>query len=434
MNLLRLITNIHGSKLISYVEVLTSVEKILVMLSKLAESADYIKSYILLLLEKILNFKTFILNIIKIHITFYFKEDRLSLVKNWLINHSLIFKTKNMYTNINEDKFITYRKTKNIQELLIIEPQVRGIIHIKNTKVEYILNKDSISLFHINRTILNDVLKDLIDYLDNKIPTGNEKYKPKIFKYKIETIDNNKEYSWELENTIFEDIKIFFKKEDKERLLIPFENFYNNKELYNQIGLCYKIVSCFLGKPGMGKTTVVKYLAQKYSKDIYVFSDLSMPVEVFLSLYKNIPQNSIILFDDFDKITTYLYTYVTPILNILDGVLTKHGSAIIFCLNNGSFLERNFPTITRVGRIDNYQDFNTFDQCIAEEVVREIYTSYTENEIKEYIYLISKEKKVPQISELKNRCLMASGKLYKAIKILNEKLKCEELEEENLEE
>jgi hypothetical protein len=412
----------HNYRLLTCVDVLTSIERILTTLSKFILGANQIKLTILDLLEKILNFKTFLLNIIKKKNTFYFEADKLNLVKSWLINHSLEFKTTDTYSNIDKTSFVSYKKSQNIQELLVIEPKTRGVIHIKNSKVNYILGSNYISLFHINKILLNEVLKDIVDYLDCNKQIKIEKYNPKIYKYKTSSDENRKDYTWELENTIFEDVKLYFKKEDKETLLTPFENFYNNQELYNKIGLCYKLVSCFLGGPGLGKTTTVKYLAQKYSKDIYIFGDLNIPVEVFLQLYKIIPQNSIILFDDFDKLSISFTGYVTAILNILDGVLTKHGSSIIFCLNNENFLERNFPTITRIGRIDICQDFNKFDQDIYEEVIKDIYIDFTEEEFNEYINLIKEEETKPQISELKNRCLVASGNLSKAIKNLKTKM------------
>lgn len=412
----------HNYKLLTSVDVLTTIERILISLSKLILSTNQIKITILEIIERILNFKTFLLNIIKKKNTFYFESEKLNLVKSWLINHSLEFKTTNTYSNIDKLSLVSYKKSQNIQELLVIEPKSRGVIHIKNTKVNYILGNNYISLFHINKILLNEVLKDIVDFLDSNKQTKIEKYNPKIFKYKTSSDENRKDYTWELENTIFEDVKIYFKKEDKETLLTPFENFYNNQELYNKIGLCYKLVSCFLGGPGLGKTTTVKYLAQKYSKDIYVFSDLNIPVEVFLQLYKIIPQNSIILFDDFDKLSISFTGYVTAILNILDGVLTKHGSSIIFCLNNVNFLERNFPTITRIGRIDIFQDFNKFDQNIYEEIIKDIYVSFTKDELKEYIDLLQAEVPMPQISELKNRCLVASGELSKAIELLKAKM------------
>lgn len=413
---------LHNYRLVTCVDILTSVEHILSILSKFILSANQVKLTFLEILEKILNFKTFLINIIKKKNTFYFETDKVNLVKSWLINHSLEFKTTDTYSNIDKTSFVSYKKSQNIQELLVIEPKPRGVIHIKNTKINYILGNNYISLFHINKVILNEVLKDIVDFLDSNKQIKIEKYNPKIFKYKTSSDENRKDYTWELENTIFEDVKIYFKEKDRDSLLTPFENFYNNQELYSKIGLCYKLVSCFLGGPGLGKTTTVKYLAQKYSKDIYIFGDLNIPVEVFLQLYKIIPQNSIILFDDFDKLSISFAGYVTAILNILDGVLTKHGSSIIFCLNNENFLERNFPTITRIGRIDICQDFNKFDKNIYEEVIRDIYTDFTENELIEYINLIKKEESIPQISELKNRCLVASGNLSKAIEFLKNKL------------
>lgn len=438
MNSLKILSQIEkNSKILNILNLIDCFDKIVNIIIKFYQNIKGLKETLHIYKEKFFNFKTIVFNMINHKNIFYFKSYDQDTVKTWIINHALNLKTNNIFSYKDESCIMSYKQNKNIQELLITEPKTRGYIYLENTKITYILTNDNISLFHFNKIILNKVLQNLIEFINNNVDltdTNTTPYYPKIFQYKInpskknnqmsydETGENNNiiSYKWHLENTIFEDVKIFFKKNDKEKLLSPFDDFFNRPELYKKIGLSYKMVSCFSGNPGLGKTTTIKFLAKKYTKDIYIFNNLDMNTNDFLHLYRQIPTNSIILFDDFDKLPYYPTTFTNTLLNILDGVLTKHGSLIIFCLNKDNFLERKFPTITRIGRIDHFVDFNLFDPNIIEEVIREIYVTYTEEEIQEYIKLIQNEEKIPQVSELKNKCLHASGDLTKAIQILKE--------------
>lgn len=428
MEAVKILSNVSYNNLIKYIQSLKKVEKILKTIFNFMRQINYSHFYVFKILKLysnfkkyILTFKNFLLTNFKQQNTLYFNEHQKNLVKEWLIQYVFEFETSNTFTLKNENSMIKYEKTTNINSLLVTEPKSNSIIHLENTKINYVLGDTYITLYHVNKIILDNVLEKLLYFIKTNQKSEQKIYNPKIFNINSESKDNKVQYFWKLENTIYETIKIFFKDKDLEQLLTPFENFYSNHELYNDIGLPYKLVACFMGKPGLGKTTIVKYLAKKYSKDIYMFSHFSFDSSIFLKLYQAIPKDSIILFEDFDKFSHLSYTYqsyVTPLLNILDGVLTQHGTTIIFCLNDKNFLEKNFPTITRVGRIDHYQDFDLFDKDITKLVVKQIYSAYTENEVNEYIELLKEKNILLQTSELKNKCLKASRNLSTAIKLL----------------
>lgn len=417
--------DIFHSSFVLYLDLFNTCSKCISTLIGIVNDTSNLKNKLLEILNIILNIRHFVINLIKKKVVFYYNITDLDTIKTWVVKHVVKFETTNTYTIVNDTSLISYQETSNLQDILSVVPNKRGYIHMFDTKIGYVINNEYITLYHYNNAILQSALKDILSFLIKKNgDVEEEKYHPKIYKHKCNNTDINKQsYSWELENTLYENVKLFINPSDKSRLLTPFKDFYNNRELYNKIGLCYKLVSCFIGNPGLGKTTTVKYIAQKYSKNIYMFSSLDMPTEAFLELYRKIPNDSIILFDDFDKVNSYSQSLVTTILNILDGVLTKHGSVIIFCLNKQEILEKRFPTITRVGRIDNYMDFNTFTESVTIEVIEDIYFTASTEDKKYYISILSKRTNPITVSELKNICLRSSGKIENAIKFEEDLIK-----------
>lgn len=374
-------------------------------------------------IKKFLDCREFILKIIKNHITFYFKPCQIQNIKSWLLNHCMKFEQNNVYGSLNQEANEKYKKSNSTQNLLILEPKKNGIVYFNNTEFNYVLEDVSIKLFHYNKIELDNILKSIVDSL-NSLDSNNieEQYKPKIFKTVIDEKTNT--IFWEENNVIFENVKLFLSDQDKKKLLEPFETFYTKNEIYNHIGLTYKIASLFLGSPGLGKTTSVKYLAQKYKQNIYIFEKLPRNPEYFLISYSLIPDNSIILFDDFDKtLSMFNYEFITTFLNIFDGVQTKNGSVLIICLNDEKILEKKIPTITRIGRIDLKIDFDKFDkESILVSTCKEIFIDAKDNDIQEYIKLFKGIKNV-NISDLKINCLHSNCDIKKAI----EKLRCEKI-------
>lgn len=422
----------------TYAELFVSFEKVLNIIFKFFNQTDTIRLGFINIIRKIKIFKNWLFNIIKNKSVFLFNENDTTKIKEWLINHSMEFQYSNQYSNVDVTNFSIFKKTENIQDLLIIEPKIEGSIYLYNTKISYFLDNDSITLYHFNKAVLNNTVQSLANYLKEKQYNDNKQvlFTPRIFKIDNElfvnkinnitdlsscTNSSSTPNSWKFENTIYENVKLFLNEEDKKKFISCYDCFFNKPELYNKIGLCYKNVSCFSGNPGLGKTTTVKYLAQKYKRNIYIFNDLCDDAKTFLDLYNRVPSNSIILFDDFDKIKCKITPeHVVVLLNILDGVLTKFDSIVIFCLNDFSYLEKNFKTITRVGRIDVHIDFNLFKKLDTSIIIKEIYTEYTEEEI--LIYSKMLEDNDIKVSEIKNRCLKASGILSKAIRDLKESI------------
>lgn len=176
--------------------------------------------------------------------------------------------------------------------------------------------------------------------------------------------------------------------------------FKDNKELYYHLGLPYKSTFVLHGKPGSGKTSIIRSLAGEYQMNICRLSLGAMSDTQLLSAFSSLPVNSIVLMEDFDSARSTMtrsgvtnktksstdaavgeapspkaeskantisedpsslaseamadlmgsFNTLSGILNTLDGVSSLDG-VVIFMTTN--CIEKIDPAILRPGRVDH---------------------------------------------------------------------------------
>jgi ATP-dependent Zn protease len=158
-------------------------------------------------------------------------------------------------------------------------------------------------------------------------------------------------------DTIYTDNKI------KEQLKTDITNFIGNEQDYNKFGIPYKRTYLLTGIPGSGKTSIIKSICCEFG---YHLSMLSICKEFdnnsLMYAFKHIPKKTILLIEDVDCMfekrngtrDNPLITF-SSLLNILDGVLYKHGLIIVITTNHPERLDRS---IMRMGRIDIIIEMN----------------------------------------------------------------------------
>ena len=158
-------------------------------------------------------------------------------------------------------------------------------------------------------------------------------------------------------DTIYTDNKI------KEQLKNDITNFTGNEQEYNKFGIPYKRTYLLTGIPGSGKTSIIKSLCCEFG---YHLSMLSITKEFdntsLMYAFKHIPKKTILLIEDVDCMfekrnatqDNPLITF-SSLLNILDGVLYKHGLIIVITTNHPERLDRS---IMRMGRMDIIIEMN----------------------------------------------------------------------------
>jgi len=137
------------------------------------------------------------------------------------------------------------------------------------------------------------------------------------------------------------------KKSDAKISSIAQELEYDIKQITS--GNKTKTSAIFYGKPGNGKTTLVRNLAQKYGLDIHLVNfskGINNEDILTISVYTNKPV--IILFEDFDNIfhgrklqlpDTSAKCSFDSILNLLDGIFNESSNIYIFTANDLSKID-----------------------------------------------------------------------------------------------
>jgi hypothetical protein len=221
-----------------------------------------------------------------------------------------------------------------------------------------------------------------------------------FFKY-ISTVKNTSIYSY----YFLTNFKMSWKRSakirtrDESSVIIPLtdffkikndiKHFFESKEKYISLGICYKRGYMFYGKPGCGKTSFIISLANIFSLNIYIIS-LSSNIndEKLLIAISEIPEKSIVLFEDIDvifpkprnednnidnddkktKIKTSKIT-MSGFLNAIDGISSSNkGLLFIFTTN---YIDKLDDALIREGRVDFKMEFKYLNtECIRRMILK----------------------------------------------------------------
>jgi len=176
----------------------------------------------------------------------------------------------------------------------------------------------------------------------------------------------------------------------KDQITTQLDQFYAMRSWYIDNGLAHKLCTLVHGKPGCGKTSMIKALAAKYGANIYSLSlnsvtDRSLPI--FLS---NVPTGSFVLIEDFDSYSavksrtepkpdsnkvTDLFAdagglTLSGVLNSLDGVVSLDNVVIFMTTNH---IEKIDQAMLRKGRTDLIMELGYMETPEIQEYVHSAY-------------------------------------------------------------
>lgn len=179
------------------------------------------------------------------------------------------------------------------------------------------------------------------------------------------------------------------------------QDFLDSEEWYKSMGIAYTRGYLLHGKPGCGKTSVIKAISCKLQMDIYYINLSVMKNDNEVrDLFETVPVHSMIVMEDIDcmadlthhreqtpssvksQATVVLQTGPTLscLLNALDGLSPQHGRILMMTTNH---IEKLDKALIRPGRCDLIIELKMCDKDMIMQLYELFYSrTIDENEIK----------------------------------------------------
>lgn len=160
---------------------------------------------------------------------------------------------------------------------------------------------------------------------------------------------------------------VIIRQDIKDDLVRWVKRFVENKVWFTDRALPYKLTIMFKGKPGTGKTSLVKAIASHFDRTIHLMDLSEMSNKTFLIAVHSIEPGGLLLLEDIDAAGKSVINRddkqsgggmgemfesrltLATILNTLDGVIPLNDLLIFTTTNHPEKLD---PALTRKSRID----------------------------------------------------------------------------------
>lgn len=174
----------------------------------------------------------------------------------------------------------------------------------------------------------------------------------------------------------------------KKNIFDNINHFKSNREWFDNVGLPYKLTYLLHGKPGGGKTSLIKAIASEYEMNICVLNINAVTDRTIERAFALAPKNSIILIEDFDSSNASKnrdddnvdqkkgFLSITGILNSLDGI-NSLDDVIIFLTTN--HLDHIDSAIYRSGRVDYILEIEELNPDVIRNYVQNLYPDFDIN-------------------------------------------------------
>lgn len=202
---------------------------------------------------------------------------------------------------------------------------------------------------------------------------------------------------------------VILKAGEKEKLVLDVERFKSSRARYRDLGVPYHRGYLLYGPPGTGKTSLISALAAKFAMSIYLVSLTDFTDKTLLKAIKDVPSNSVLLFEDIDCVKTgkarldseegarkqapggagekpnpadASNVTLSGLLNALDGFNAPEGVLFVMTTNKIETLD---PALLRPGRIDYRLYMGRADYRQKVELYRRFFKSSTEREAESFV-------------------------------------------------
>ena len=171
-------------------------------------------------------------------------------------------------------------------------------------------------------------------------------------------------------NTVYMDERV------KQRIMDDVTSFLKSEAEYDAFGIPYKKTYLLTGVPGSGKTSLIKALCNEIHYNLGIMSiSRDMDNATIQGSFRNLDPKTVLLLEDIDCLFEKRTSVETPcftfsnLLNILDGVLFKHGLIVFITTNHPEKLD---PALLRQGRTDLIVELNYPSRTEIEKLFRDM--------------------------------------------------------------
>ena len=287
-------------------------------------------------------------------------------IKKYIGDHMYVQLTINRKTeprltfSLSEEMLKTYSSSfqardGNVQPNYAISDKTYIVTH-DDQKICIVFTEDRVELYTFMGEI--DVLKDYVETIYKKYCSPDNM----IMYYSVDTNDNK----WNV--PFFRLPRNYNQTDNINHVLSIVDKFVGSEKEYSRSGKNYKLGMLLLGKPGIGKSTMIEVIAKKHSMPIYILNLNSdgMNDTTLLNLTSSVPPKSIICLEEIEKqldaIKNRKTISVTPagILSAIDGVpRLNHGVIFIATGNSIDGIDKSLgEPLLREGRLDNVITFS----------------------------------------------------------------------------
>ena len=234
-----------------------------------------------------------------------------------------------------KDSIISWKTEHNFEKFF-----VQGVFLIKTRGLEFIhaalfhkgnQNEDEISFFVI---VSNDNYEKYISLRNEFDAWVQQRDRGNLH---IRVIDGDdmpytKDYTWE---------DLFLPKNIKHEVQSLVENFLSSKDFYIQNRIPWKRGILLYGKPGNGKTSIIRTIMSMYNfKPVTILPGANDDAVREAFSYAEEQSPSLLYFEDLDSLLEKSVD-ISSFLNLMDGISTKNGLLVVATANEVKKLKSN---------------------------------------------------------------------------------------------
>lgn len=200
-------------------------------------------------------------------------------------------------------------------------------------------------------------------------------------------------------NTVYMDERV------KQRIMDDITDFLKSEAEYDAFGIPYKKTYLLTGVPGSGKTSLIKALCNEIHYNLGIMSmSRDMDNATVQGSFRSLEPKTVLLLEDIDclfekrvSVETQSFTF-SNLLNILDGVLFKHGLIVFITTNHPEKLDH---ALLRQGRTDLIVELNYPSKTEIEKLFRDMLggkhyaTAEATTDAFKTFYAVIKDKQLP---------------------------------------